>query len=71
MSKLRPETVDLRTLFGLLKRDRKPISVGQLNRDIADVVSEPHVSNGNDDRSRHGRLRPLRGPRPNKPSRSR
>ena len=38
---LRPETLDLRTLYGALKRVGKAVSVEQMNRDIADAVAEP------------------------------
>ena len=43
---LRPETVDLRTLYGVLKRrgQRKPISVRQMDRDVADAVAESVAS---------------------------
>ena len=38
---LRPETVDLRSLYGVLRYTGKPISVEQMNRDIAAAVAEP------------------------------
>ena len=43
---LRPETVDLRTLYGVLKRPgrRKPITVQQMDRDVADAVAESAAS---------------------------
>jgi AbrB family looped-hinge helix DNA binding protein len=39
VAELRPETVDLRTLFGVLARNGKAISVEQMNRDIADAAA--------------------------------
>ena len=43
---LRPETVDLRNLYGVLKRrgQRRPISVQQMDRDVADAVAESMAS---------------------------
>ena len=41
---LRPETVDLRTLYGALKRSGKRVSIEQMNRDIAESVVESQSS---------------------------
>jgi AbrB family looped-hinge helix DNA binding protein len=44
---LRPETVDLRTCYGMLKRrgrGGKPVTVEQMNRDIGDAAAETVVS---------------------------
>ena len=38
---LRPETLDLRSLYGMLKRTGKPVSIEQMNRDIAAAAAEP------------------------------
>ena len=38
------ETVDLRTLYGALKRAGKPVSIEQMNRDIAESVAESQSS---------------------------
>ena len=40
VAELRPETLDLRALYGALKRAGKPISVERMNRDIAEAVAE-------------------------------
>ena len=37
---LRPETVDLLDLYGLLEHEGEPVSVGRMNEDIADAVAE-------------------------------
>jgi AbrB family looped-hinge helix DNA binding protein len=41
---LRPETVDLRSLYGSLKHEGKPVTVEEMNRDIADAVVEARES---------------------------
>ena len=37
---LRPETVDLKDLYGMLKVDGKPVTVEELNEDIARAAVE-------------------------------
>jgi len=37
---LRPDTVDLRDLYGMLEHDGKPVSIDKMNEDIADAVAE-------------------------------
>jgi len=38
---LRPETVDLKDLYGMLKRKGKPVTVEEMHEHIAEAVAEP------------------------------
>ena len=37
---LRPETVDLLDLYGMLQHEGEPVSIETMNEDIADAVAE-------------------------------